>query len=244
MTKLWAIEEEARRVLGRLRGDRLRPLEESLVALCEAHWPELRGARPAAPLAAAVWEVRPHLADLFVHLYGVSDPRLAWILDSLTPVQALAALVLAEIEQGDAEGVHAAYEAMMLFGSPGARSIHARSVMASFAGPGGDIDARLRHAHRPAIWRALAAVAASCGRRDAKAVLQAVRAVARVQAGGAGESGDPGLDRLLGMLAGLGVVFLGVEQDRLHYALHAGKNEHVTLRQAAEMLAEARAGAS
>jgi hypothetical protein len=43
VTKLSILEAEARRVLGRRLRRGIQPLRESLVALCQEHWPEIRG---------------------------------------------------------------------------------------------------------------------------------------------------------------------------------------------------------
>ncbi len=238
MTKLWTIEAEARRVLGRLPEARIQALRASLVNLCEAHWPEMRGPEPPTRLAKALWNVPPHLADLFVHLYGVADPRLGEILDYLTPQQALAALVHAEIERGDAEGARGAYAALRLFESPAARAVHVRAILSAPAGQ--EPEAWLRHAHRPALWRAVVGFALQIGRWDLKAVQEGLRWVAQAQANPAEQAGEPDMQRILDMLQELGVTFLGVEGDRLSYALRGEEREPVPFKQLADILAEGR----
>jgi len=85
----------------------------------------LRGPQPPQALAQTLWSVTPPLAELFVDMQRSGDARLADLLAGLKPARALAALVLAEIERGNAEGVHIAYEAMMLFESPQAGQVYA-----------------------------------------------------------------------------------------------------------------------
>jgi len=236
MTKLLTIDAEARRVLGRLPGPRMRALQASVAALCEAHWPKMRGPEPTTRLAKALWEIPPHLADLFVHLYGAADPRLGEILDHLTPSQALALLVLTEIERGDAEGARSAYAAMRLFESPAARTAHVRAILTASGGQAPE--AWLRHAHRPALWRAVVGLAVQTGRWDTKAVLEGLRQVAQAQASPVGLVDGPDMQYILGMLRELGVTFLGVEGDRLIYALRGEEREPVRCKQLADMLAE------
>ncbi len=239
MTKLWTIEAEARRMLGRMPEARWQALRASLVGLCEAHWPEMRGPEPATGLAKALWAVPPHLADLFVHLFGIGDPRLADILDRLKPQQALAVLVLAEIERGDAEGARAAYEALRLFESPATQAIEVRAILSP--PPGHEPEARLRHAHRPALWRAVVGFAVRTGRRDPRAVRAGLGFVAQVQAGGTEAAEEPALQSILGMLQDLGIVILEVGEDRLRFALRGKEQPPVPFRRLAEILAEGRA---
>lgn len=236
MTKLWIIEAEARRVLGSLPAPRIQALQASLIALCEAHWPEMRGPEPATRLVQALWQIPPHLADIFVHLYGASDPRLGQILDRLTPQQALALLALAEIERGDAEGARSAYAAMRLFESPAARAAHVRAILPT---SGGQVpEAWLMHAHRPALWRAVVGLAVQTGRWDTKAVLAGLRQVAQAQTSPAEQADEPDMQRILDMLRELGVTFLGVEGDCTVYTLRGKEREPVRLKQLADMLAE------
>lgn len=238
MAKLLTIDAEARRALGRLPEPRMQALQVSLVTLCEAHWPEMRGPEPTTRLAKALWEIPPHLADLFVHLYGVADPRLEEVLDRLTPPQALALLALTEIERGDAEGARSAYVAMRLFETPAARTAHVR---ASLTASGGQAPpAWLRHAHRPALWRAVVGLAAQTGRWDTTAVLEGLRQVAQAQASPAGLADGPDMQHILDMLRELGVTFLGVEGDRLIYALRGEARTPVRHKQLADILAEGR----
>ena len=234
MTSLLTLDAEARRTLRRLPARRGQALQASLIALCEAHWPEMRGPEPASRVEKALWVTPPHLADLFVHLHAVADPRLEEILDHLAPPQALALLVLAEIERGDAEGARFAYAAMRVFESPAAVTGHVHASLTV----SGKHEAWLIHAHRPALWRAVVGLAMQTRRRDTKAVLEVVRQLAQIQANPVDLNDDPGTRLALGMLREVGVTFLGVEGDSLRYALRGEEQEPVRTRKLAEMLAE------
>lgn len=238
MTKLSTIEAEALRVVGRLSERRLQSLQESLFALCEAHWPEMRGPEPSGRLAKALWAVPPHLAYLFVHLYGVGDPRLATILAGVTPERALAALVLTEIEHGDAEGAREAYTALRLFEFPATRATHVRAAMSASAEQ--EPATWLRHAHRPALWRALVCFAIRSGRWDLKAMQAGLSVVAQGQANPGEQRDDPPLQAILEMLKALGVTFLNVGEDYLTYALRGEERPPVSFKQVADILAEGR----
>ena len=238
MTKLSFIDEEARRVLHMQPGPRAERLQAAVVALCEAHWPKMRGPQPSTRLGQALWGVRPHLADCFIHLYGVADPDLAELLGGLAPMRGLAALVLAEIARGDAEGAHAAYEAMRLFESPGART---DLVQAALAPAGGHEPAvALRHAHRPALWRAVVGMATLVGRQDTAGVVQALKLVAQTQAAQAPAADEPDMHAILALLRELGVSFVGVDETGRIHAMHGDRRERLGEREVAEMLAEGR----
>lgn len=242
MTKLSFIGEEALRVLRRPRGPRVEALRVSLVGLCEAHWAEMRGPEPNSRLERALWATPPHLADLFVHLYGVGEPRLVSILDHLRAEQALALLVLSEIERGDAEGARSAYTAMKLFASPSARAAHVDAVLAG-RGEEPAPEVWLRHAHRPAVWRAVVGLAMQTGRWDTKAVLAGLQVVAQAQARARpaerGERADERrMRRILDMLAALNLTVLRADEEGLVFALRGEEQPPVSRRQLAEMLAE------
>jgi len=236
MTKLLIIDAEARRVLGRLPQPRMQALQTSLATLCEANWPKIRGPEPTTRLAKALWEIPPHFADIFEHLYGIADPRLMEVLEHLTPPQALALLALTEIERGDAEGARSAFAAMRLFESPAAGMAHVRATLTSSGGHAPE--ASLRHAHRPALWRAVVGLAVQTGRWDTKAVIESIRQVAQTQASPAGLADEPDMKRILDMLRELGVTFLRVEGDHLIYAVRGEEREPARCKQLTEMLAE------
>ena len=169
MTKLSTIDAEARRLAGRAPEAEQRAFQAALIECCEKYWEGLRGPQPSQALAQTLWSVTPPFAELFVDMVRSGDARLADLLAGLKPARALAALALAEIERGNAEGVHIAYEAMMLFESPQAGQVYAEHVAAALraAHPG----ARLRPpAAREPLWKALAEIAAHTARHDLAAV--------------------------------------------------------------------------
>ena len=237
MPKLSYIEAEARRRMGRLPEPRREALQQALVGLCETHWQELRGPEPATPLAHALWFALPPLAELFVDLHASGDARLADALDGQRPVQALALLVLAEIERGDAEGVHIAYEAMMAFDTPAAAQTYSERIVAALRGtlplPG-----RHRHAREP-LWKALAAVVTHTGRHDTRALI----AVIRLLAAAPGDSEPPGGDALAPLRAALdavGVRFRALEDDTVRFELHGHAHAPISLKRLQDLLAEIR----
>jgi hypothetical protein len=239
MTKLSLLDAEVRRVLGRISARKSARLQESLVALCDAHWTEMRGQQPLAPLARAVWEARRPLAHVFIDLYARADPRLDDILNSVTPAHALALLVLSEIAHGNTEGARLAYDSMMLFESSAARNEHTRSVLAELAAPGRHGADRLAR-NRPRLLRATAAIAAHIGRYDSSAVFSAIRVIAQAQASSAQYSGDPALQALLETMKHLGVIFLGFESGRLFYASNGTGKKSVPVKRLVDFLAQAR----
>jgi len=238
MTKLSFVADQARRVIGRVSEARLLARGDAMRALCEAHWLELRGPEPPARLAKTLWSARPALVDLFLALYAAGDPRLAGILGRLSPARGLALLVLAEIERGEAEEARGAYEAMMLFEPPGVGDAYARRVAERLQGHGARAHVWHRHSSRPAIWKALAAIAAETRRCDQNAVIATIELLARLQAG-ATEAGDDGSTmRLLETLASLRVTFLGFEQDEVRYRVRGTERKPVPRSRLAELLRE------
>lgn len=239
MTPLSQIDEEARRVLGRPLGPRMDALRHTLATLCEAHWPAMRGPRPATALARTTWAVPPPLATLFVHAYGVGEPRLAEALGTLRPAQALALVVLTEIERGNAEGARAAYEAMKLFGTPASRDTLVRETLAAPAEH--PPEAWLRHAHRPPAWRAIVGLALHTGRWDSPAVLEALRLVAQAQTTPA--TADASLKPVLELLQALHVNVLQADANGVVLAVHGEPRAPMTRAQLMDMLAEGRQAA-
>lgn len=238
MSRLSTIEAEARRVLGRIPASRIQALQGPLVALCEAHWTEMRGPEPTGRLARTLWEIPPHLADLFVHLYAVADARLPEVLGRLRPSQALALLVLAELERGDAEAARSACATMQSFESPAVRAFVAQASLV----PSADRApvARLGHARRPALWRAVVGLAASTGRRDARALVEVLQLAAQAQSGAAAAAGTDDLKPVLEVLDELRVTLLGIGEGRLHYALRGIEQEPVPLGRLVRILSEER----
>lgn len=234
MPKLSLIESEATRLVGRVPEPRRRALQQELIELCDVHWPEIRGPEPTTPLAHALWSVAPPRADLLADLVAAGDPRIHHLLGT-RPAQGFALLALAEIERGDAEGVRLAHDPMMLFESPAAGTRYAEGVAAALRR---SASAPRLHAHasKPAMWKALAAIAAQTGRADLGAVL----GVIGVLASPAGD--DAELEALRATLAGTGVGFLGIDDDHIDYAVHGQPHPPLRRRQLGEMLAELRQG--
>ncbi|NLF53981.1 MAG: hypothetical protein GX576_06220 [Thauera phenolivorans] len=239
MTRLSAINEAALRVLGRMPGARMRALRAALGTVCERHWSTMRGARPQTRFAQALWDTPPPLSALFIHLYAVGDPALDELLERLHADQALALIALGALEDGDAEGARSAYEAMKLFGAPASRATLVEAALAP-PPPVPTSDAALRHAHRPALWRAVAGAALHAGRWDTPGVLAALHVVAAAQ--GAASQAEADLQPLLELLAELHVRLLGVEDGELHYSLRGEPQPPLPRRRLAEMLAEAKPG--
>lgn len=223
MTKLSFIEAEARRLTDGLPEPRRRALQAKLIALCEARWCEVRGPQPATALAHALWSVPPPLADLLVDLQAVGDARFAELCNGLRPAVALALLVLAEIERGDIEGARVAHEAMMAFDTPAAGRIHAEHVVAALRGRI-EGPALHRHSSREPLWKALAIIAAQTGRHDLKALTEVIRLLAAPP----GIVADDALERLRAALSAVGVRFLGIDDEVVHFELHGRKHRPAT----------------
>jgi hypothetical protein len=234
MPKLSLIEAEARRHAGRLPESKGRALQEALIELCEAHWSDIRGPEPKTPLARALWSVPPPLAELFVDLQSAGDPRLADLLDGLRPASGLALLVLAEIERGNAEGVHIAHEAMMTFDSPAAGRVYAERVALALRGR---LEAPKWHPHssRAPIWKALAVVAALTGRHDLTAIIEVVRLLMATPAGA-----DEEIERVRQALWETGVRFLGIDDNAVRFEQHGREHKPVTRKRLGDTLSEIR----
>lgn len=235
MTKLSFIEAEARRLTERLPEPKRRALQETLIGLCEEHWREIRGLEPAAALAHALWSVAPPLADLLVDLQAAGDARLAALLDGLRPAGALALLVLAEIERGDAEGVHVAHEAMMAFDTPAAGGAYAERVAAALRGRI-EGPALHRHSSREPLWKALAIIADHTGRHDLKAFVEVIRLLAAPPPA----LKDEALERLRAALREVGVRFLGIDDKAVRFELHGREHPPATLKRLRDLIAAVR----
>ena len=240
MTKLSFIETEARRVLGNLSEQALRTLQQSLANLCEAHWPEIRGPEPPTLLAHTLWAVRPHLIDLFVDLYGASDPRLFEALGHLPFTKAIAALVLIEIERGDAEDTRLAYETMMLFESLQARQAHVRAVRSRLSGAKPKASKWHKHIHHDPFFQAMFVISEQTGRLDLPAMIAVVKLIAEAQANPAATGMDKDLEQILLALQDMGLAFQGIEGDRIHYKLRGVERTPVTHKHVADILARLR----
>ena len=235
MTKLSAIEAEARRLVGRAPEAEQRAFQAALIDCCEKYWEVLRGPRPSPPLAQTLWPVTPPFAELFVDMVRSGDARLADLLAGLKPARALAALVLAEIERGNAAGVHIAYEAMMLFESPQAGQVYAEHVAAALRAPHPGATLRPPAAREP-LWKALAEIVAHTARHD----LAAVSAVIRLLALPPPAPPDAALETLRAAVQAAGVRFLGLDAAALRFEAHGREHKPVTRRHLAELLSEIR----
>ncbi|WP_036249456.1 hypothetical protein [Methylobacter sp. BBA5.1] len=240
MTKLSFIESEARRNLGRMPAQKLEALQRNLIALCEKHWSAIRGSEPASGLARALWAVNPHCADLIVDLYGDFDPGFSDTVGHLQPTKVLAALVLAEIERGDAEGARLAHEAMMLFESPQAREIHVESVRSRLRGARSERESRHKHEHHDAFFKILSLLARQTGRCDLQAMVVAVEYLAAIQAHPEAIAGDPEVMRILEFLQDMGLDFQGIEEGRIHYTVRGVPKKPVSGKRLEDMLAQIR----
>jgi len=232
MTNLSSIEGEASRLVGRLPEPERRNLQQALADLCEDHWRELRGREPATPLARALWEITPPLADLCADLYGLGDVRLDEVLQGRKPAQAFALLVLVAIERGDAEGAHAAYEPMMLFQSPEAGARYAEGVAKLLRGKLGWPPLH-HHESIPPLMKALRLMVAHTGRCDVRALLRVIGLLLADQA-------DDALEGLRAALIEAGTRFTGVDDGLIRFELHGQAHKPVTVRQLGETLAEIR----
>jgi hypothetical protein len=234
MTKLSHIANEARRQVGRLAESKLHNLQDDLVKLCEAYWREIRGPEPAAPLAHALWSATPPLSDLYVDLHGASDMRLDEVLGRMTPSRGLAVLVLAEIERGDMEGLHIAYESMMIFESPAAAQAYTEQVASSLRGElkTGKLP---RNVKREPLCKALAALIAHTGRHDLKAVTESVRLLVAEQS-----TSDEALEDLRMALNDAGIHFCSIGDDKICFDLNGRAHKPVRLNRILDTLLEIR----
>jgi hypothetical protein len=240
MTKLSFIESEARRHLRRISKQNLEPLQQTLIKLCENHWLDIRGPEPVSGLARAMWAVTPHFADLIVDLYGDSDRRFSEAISYFPPTKVLAALVLAEIERGDAEGARLAYEATMLFETPQARDIHTDSVRSQLRGVRPERVRWHKHAHHDPFFRALVMISEQTGRSDSQAMAVAVEYLTAIQASPVARVGDQEVKRILEFLRDVDLIFQGFEEGRIHYTLRGVSKKPISGKRLEEMLAQIR----
>ncbi len=237
MPKLLLIESEAMRLVGRVPEVKRLALQQALIELCEAHWLEIRGPEPATSLAHALWSVTPPLSDLLADLYAAGDGRLADLLQGRKAAQGFALLVRAEIERGNAEGIRLAHDPMMLFDSPMAGARYAEGVAAALRGKGEAL--RLHpHAHRPALWKALACIAAHTRRCDLGAVIRVIGLL--VSRPAVGQVADAALEQLRSKVAEAGVQFLGIDDDHIRLMVHGHEHQPVSAKQLGDMLGEIR----
>lgn len=236
MPKLALIESEAMRLVGRLPEPSRRAQQQALIDLCDAHWLELRGAEPAAPLAHALWSIAPPSADLLADLVATDDGRLGGLLGAKT-ARGFALLALAEIERGDEEGIRHAHAPMMLFERPAAGARYAERVSAALRGtaPPPHLHA---HTGQPPLRKALECIAGHTGRTDLAGVLGVIGVLVARPA--AGEAADAQRDALRTRLADTGVAFLGIDDGHVLCAVHGHESPPVRTRLLGEMLGELR----
>ncbi len=240
MTKLSSVESEARRRLGRFPKQKLEALQREIIELCEGHWSLIRGPEPVSGLARALWTVRPHLIDLFIDLYGTYDAELSEIISNLPAIKVIAALVLAEIEHGDAEGARLAYEAMMLFETEKAAEIYTDSVRSRLRGIAPDRAKRHKHEHHDALFRSLATICEQTGRSDLQAIVVALQYLTAVQANPVAREHTDADEKILGILRDLDLMFLGFEAEKLHYTVRGASKRPVSAKRLEDMLAQIR----
>lgn len=239
MPKLSLIESEAARLVGRVPEARRRVFQQALIDLCEAHWLEIRGPQPATSLAHALWSVTPPRADLLADLVAAGDGRLDEVLQGRDAAQAFALLALAEIERGNAEGIRLAHDPMMLFDSPTAGARYAEGIAAALRGVGKALQVH-PHASRPALWKALACIAAHTGRCDLAAAMRVIGLLVSRPADD--QPADEALEQLRGKLGEAGVHFLGIDDDHVRFAMHGHEHQAASAKQLGEMLGEIRRG--
>lgn len=238
MPKLALIESEAARLVGRVPEARRRNLRQALLDLSDAHWLEMRGPEPATPLAHALWSAAPPRADLLADLLAAGDGRVDALLRGLNAAQAFALLVQVEIEHGNEEGIRLAHDPMMLFDSPAAGARYAEGVAAALLGGEGVALPGHPHESKPALWKALARIAAHTGRYDLAGVMRVIGVLASRPAADAGI--DAELEALRHILDATGVHFLGVDDGHVHSTLHGHAQPPVNTRQLGVMLGEIR----
>lgn len=239
MTSLSLIENEAQRLVGRLPESRRLVQQAALVELCETHWQSLRGPQPESPLSRALWSVTPPLADLLMDLYIAGDARLDGILPGGHLAKGMALLVLVEIERGNETGVHIAHEPMMAFESatpPDALLERTRALLY------GTLEPPQLHAHdkhHDAMWKAMAVIAVATRRLDLPAVLEVVRLLC-ISTDQADLGADAALKRLREEVAEVGIRFLEIEDDHIHFEQHGRVHKPLRVRRLGEMLLEIR----
>ncbi len=238
MPSLSLIAIEAQRLLKSIEEEHRPARQEALAELCEAHWQELRGPQPPTPLAQALWSVTPPWSDLLLDLYAAGDARLVELLPRQKLAKGLALLVLAEIERGNEAGVYIAYEPMMAFEStpPPANWLERITTLLR-----GSLEPPVLHRHdsHDSLWKALAVIAAHTRRLDLPAVLQVIALLTAPQEQAA-TAHDEALETLRHDVLEVGIRFLSIEDDHVHFEQHGHAHKPVRTRQLGEMLLEIR----
>jgi hypothetical protein len=234
MTKLSHIASEARRQVGKVAESKLQTLQDALTTLCEDYWQDLRGPEPGSPMAHALWSATPPLSDLYMDIYGAEDTRLDEVLEKLTPSRGLAALVLAEVERGDMEGVHIAYETMMSLESPEVAQAYAEQIASVLRGK---LESKKlpRNAKREPLCKAIAVLIDHAGRLDLKAITECIRLLATEQ-----NAPDEALEQLRTDLDETGIQFKSIKDDQIRFDLHGRERKPVRLNRILDTLLEIR----
>ncbi len=221
-------------MLGRLPEARRLTFQAELAALCEARWQELRGPQPDTPVARALWQITPPLADLYLDLYAAGDERLDEALRGQKVAQGLALLVLADIERGNEAGAHITDEPMMALETAPPSSPWLERIAALLRGT---LPVPLLHRHdsRPPLFKALAVMAADIKRFDLPAVLQVIRLLTAPSS-----TEDEALEKVRADVLQAGIRFLGIDDDHVQLEQHGHEHKPVRTRQLAEMLLDIR----
>jgi hypothetical protein len=238
MPSLSLIATEAQHLIGPLEEARRYALQEALLELCETHWQELRGPLPDAMLDQALWSITPYSSDLLIDLYAAGDMRLDDIVAGYDLSQALALLVLAEIERGNEEGVHIAHEPMMAFETAPPPKQWLENVSSLLRGT---LTPPLlhRHSRHESLWKALAVMAEKTRRLDLPAVLQIILLLP-ADKDLSDKSTDKALDALRHEVLDAGVRFLDIDDDYVYFEQHGHTHKPVRIRHLGEIMLEIR----
>jgi hypothetical protein len=238
MTSLSLIATEAQELVKQLPEAQRQALQDALVELCEAHWQILRGPQPTTRLAQTLWLITPPLADLLIDLYTTGDTRLNDVLPCYDLARELALLVLAEIQHGNEFGVQIAHEPMKAFETVSPPVAWLNRIAALLRGT---LDAPPPHHHErhDALWKALAVITSHTRRLDLPAVLQVVYYLTEspVQSDGAS---DAALEKLRHDVEDIGIHFLKIKNNLIHFEQHHHPHKPVRTRQLGELLLEIR----
>lgn len=181
-----------------------------------------------------------HIAGLIVDLYGNSDPGFFEAVCRFPKTKVLAALVLAEIEQGDAEGARMAHEAMMLSESPQAIEIYTDFVRSRLRGARPEHGRWHKHAHHDPFFRSVVMISKQTGRDDFQAIAVAVEYLSAIQASPNAKEGDQQVKQIFDFLQDMDLVFQGFEAGKIHYTLRGTARKPVSRKRLEEILAEIR----
>ena len=238
MASLLLIATEAQELVKQLPEARHQVLQDALAELCEAHWQILRGPQPTTRLAQILWSITPPLADLLIDLYATGDTRLNDVLPRNDLARELALLVLAEIQHGNEFGVHIAHEPMKAFETVPPPVSWLNRIAALLRGT---LDAPHLHHHKrhDALWKALAVITSHTKRLDLPAVLLVVYYLTESPVQPDGAAGAA-LEKLRHDVEDVGIRFLKIQNDLIHFEQHHHPHKPVRTRQLGELLLEIR----